>query len=305
MSGAHTATAQPVRLSYEGDPTCADRSRLEREVIIRNPTVRWTSQSESALEAEVRVTTTPAGTAGSLLLRPPGGAEVRREIKGRDCDEVLEAIGLIIALSSIERDQMPSTEQETPSPPPPPPAPSATSSPRAERQWAFGGGVQALAAMGVSPSPMPGVAAFLDLTRSGEGFSPSLRLGMLEAIRTGLEEPEGTTSFRVVAAVAEICPAALGISDSWLFRPCVHGSYGVLRASGSVAGNVNTERHPWATLGVALRLEWAWSEIASVELSGGPSAALVRSQFWLGERVFHETAPVGGWLGLGLVVRLD
>ena len=152
---------------------------------------------------------------------------------------------------------------------------------------------------------MPGVAAFLDLTQSGEGFSPSLRLGMLEGIRTGLQEPEGTTSFRLVAGVGELCPAALGNSGSWLFRPCLRGSYGVLRASGSVAGNVTTEQHPWATLGVALRLEWAWSKIASVEFSGGPSAALVRSRFLLGERVFHETAPVAGWLGLGLVVRLD
>ncbi len=303
LTESHVASAQPVRLTYYGGPTCPDRSRLEHEVAVRNPAVRWTAQGGVALDAEVRVTTTPAGTTGSLVIRPPGSAEVTREIRGRDCDEVLEAVGLIIALSSTERDQAPSTRDEAPrSPPPAPSAPSKTPEPR---RWAFGGGVQAVALMGVAPSPMPGVSASLDLTRAGEGFSPSLRLGLHEAIRTGLQEPEGNTAFRLVAGAAEVCPAVLGSGESWLIRPCVHGTYGVLRASGSAAGNVSTERHPWATVGVALRLEWAWSKIASVELAGGPSAALVRSRFLLGERVFHETSPVAGWLGLGLVVRLD
>ena len=303
LSGTQAASAQPVRLRYQGDPTCSDRLQLEHEVIVRNPSVRWASPTGDALEADVTVTTTPAGTTGTLVMRPPGSAEVTREIRGRDCDEVLEAIGLIIALSSIEREQKPPSPEAAPAPSPPPP--SEPSLPEPARRWAFGGGVQAAGLMGVAPSPMLGVSAFLDVTRSGEGFSPSLRLGVQEAIRTGLREPEGTTSFRLAAAAAEICPLALGSGESWLFRPCVHGSYGSLRATGSVAGTVSTERHPWAMVGGALRVEWAWSRIASAELAGGPEAALVRSRFFLGERVFHETATVAGWLGVGLVVRLD
>jgi hypothetical protein len=302
-SGAHTAFAQPVRLNYVGDSTCSNQSQLEHEVIIRNPAVRWTTESRPALEADVRVTTTPTGTTGVLVMRPPDGEKVTRKIRGRDCDEVLEAIGLIIALSSIERDQEPPARKETPAAPPA--APIVPSTPPEIRRWAFGGGVQAVALVGVAPSPLPGVGAFFDVARSGDGFAPAFRLGVQEAIRTGLREPEGTASFRLVAGVAELCPVALGVSDSWTLRPCAHASYGSLRASGSVSGNVTTESHPWATAGLALRLEWAWSRIASIELAGGSSAALVDSQFWLEGRAFHETAPVTGWLGLGLVVRLD
>jgi len=302
-SAAHTASAQPVRLDYAGDSTCAERSQLEHEVTIRNPAVRWTTESEPALEADVRVTTTPTGTTGVLVMRPPDGEEVTREIRGRDCDEVLEAIGLIIALSSIQRHQESPAREETPAGPPAAPGPPST--PPEVHRWAVGGGVQTVALVGVAPSPLPGVGAFFDVARTGDGFAPAFRLGVQEAIRTGLREPEGTTSFRLVAGVAELCPVALEVSESWTLRPCAHASYGSLRASGSVAGNVTTESHPWAAAGVALRLEWAWSRIASIELAGGPSAALVQSRFWLGERVFHETAPVTGWLGLGLVVRLD
>jgi hypothetical protein len=212
---------------------------------------------------------------------------------------VIEGAALIIAVIVSHRIEV--REPVEPVDAVPETAPRAE--PTAPLEWRFGAGASASLLEGIAPGPLPGAGGFLEFSTMRQGLSPSVRVGLHHSFATPFTTHGTRATFGLTSGVVTACPLAWLPANDWAVRPCVAGSYGSLVASGSGTA-APTERHPWASVGGALALEFGPLPELSFELRTAVEAAVVSSRFMTGDAVLHETAPVSGRLSLGIIGHL-
>jgi hypothetical protein len=295
----------PVRINFAGAPGCNDPRLLEREIGRRAETVVITADADAPTSIDVRVANGVRRVDSVLVIDRPGHARVTRAVTGVDCDEVIEATALIIVvlLTSSPEDEESAEPPPSPPPPPPPsppspPPPPPPPPPESRLTWRFGGGSAGALLLGVAPELLPGVEPFLELTTWRPGWSPAFRIGFRQAWRGDFATDETRVSFRLAAGTANACPVAWLPASRLAFRPCLVASVGSLEASA-----YRTERHPWLGVGGGIRLEAELLRFLAIDVQAASEVAGTQGRFHLDGTRFHETAPVVGWLEVGLAAR--
>jgi len=305
-----------VGLGYRAPAGCSERDELVRQLRARTARARVVAEGgEADWQFRVDIGASPGRAEAQLGIRDPEGRDSSRRLVGRDCDELVEALGLIVALTvdaeartdpvsklSAATDGPPSEETTSE------PARDADGAAEAElpptSHWAYGGGVQGIAVSGVAPGVLPGVAGFVDAAKAGDAWwLPAARLALRRAQAGGFQADGGTAAFRVTTAGLELCPTRLPPSTSVGLRPCVFGEVGMLRATGSNTIEPRSVSHRWIGLGPSARLELVPVSGLVFEARVAAEIPLVRARFLFAPEVFHEIDPVTLVVALGVAAR--
>jgi hypothetical protein len=324
-AGSARAESRSVRIDYEAVPSCPDERRFVE--LARDRVREWATIDERGeLVARARTEKLNGAFVGRLSLEDAaGGASLgERTIQDADCEEVVLALALFLAVALEAEATHPrapaSTVAETPPvehrvdvrraanlPPRPPPAQKGDAS---AIRWGL-----AARAHGVT-GRMPGVAAGAALAiELGPRWTSALRpfggVGVDVVPYSERSEGRGHVELGWGAVFGRVC-AGLDVSgrrtsdDRGWIEPwaCARVEAGGLRAASRGYAVNRTEYLPWyaagAEAGVALRL----SQLISVGAFLHAAAPIVRHELVLGDlRVFR--APIlTGEAGLELKVRI-
>ena len=341
LGAASESSVATVRLDVRAGQGCTLRTDLAARVTARTPRVRFT-EAEDALVAKV-VFTVPksGGVVGELKLADQSGRTVTRRLLARSCDEAVDALALILAvtldptsaqsLSPSEPSEAPaSSSADSPKPPssavpsrivpkpearPPTPAePSSKSTPPSLVSAApfpetipsrprAGIYLAGQALSGPAPAMMPGISLYAlgALDRSGP-WSPALILGITHAWRSGLSERGGAASFVLDAASLDACMLRARLSVVEV-RPCASAMVGRLTASGSRTTAAAAASRPFATVGGTAVLGAGLGSMLELSLRLAVGATLIRDSYEFQPTVFHRAASVTTQASLGIGMR--
>ena len=303
-----------VELSYQAPEGCSAREELVRQVRARTGRARLVAEGQPEWRFHVVVQPSPGRAESHLMIRDPEGRESSRALVGRDCDEVVEALGLIVALT-VDADARtepvseltPATEERsTPGTTTQPATGSGgvAAQPHATPRWTYGGGVHGMVVSGIAPGVLPGVAAFVDAAKTGDAWwLPAARLSLRRAQAGGFRAEGGTAAFRVTSAGLELCPPRLPSVAIVGLRPCVFGEAGTLRATGSNTIEPRSVDHRWIGWGPSARFELIPVDGLILEVRVAAEIPVVRARFLFAPEVFHEVDPVVLVAGLGVAAR--
>jgi hypothetical protein len=314
-AGAEEGAA--VGLGYQAPRGCSERRELVRQLHARTARAHVVPEGGvSDWQFHVVVGTSPGRAEAHLVVRDPEGRESSRELVGRDCEELVEALGLIVALTIDAEARTDPVSELTP-------ATGALPSEEAARDsvqsydgagteekapashWTYGGGVHGTAVSGIAPGTLPGVVGFVEATTAGDAWwLPAARLALRRAQAGGFQAEGGTAAFRITTAGLELCPTRLPAARSFGLRPCVFGEVGVLRATGSNTIEPRSVDHRWIGLGPSFRLEFVPVTGLVLEARVAAEFPAVRGRFLFAPEVFHEVDPVVLAAGLGVAARL-
>lgn len=321
FSGAAVAQAPeaavPLHLELSGPADCSDRADLIARIRRRTDGIRFVEQPGDVRSIQIQIQTLPDALSARFTLSKPGGAPSVRRLRARDCDEVLDALALITAVTIVPRSALQAPIERAPPEPAGTPsrpaedraaaqaAPAAKPEPTPTPAFWFAPHVAGEVVLGPAPDPLPGIAlgasAGLHL---GQGWSPAVRLSVGRAERGDFEQPGGRATFRLDSATLEACPLWFG---SWPvgvgLRACALAAAGRLHASGADTDNPRSVARPWWLLGGSLVVQLyptsAW-EISARVAGGFP---LLRDQFQFRPEIFHEVPLVTGRVGLWIGYR--
>ncbi|HEY8945717.1 MAG TPA: hypothetical protein VIM73_15715 [Polyangiaceae bacterium] len=291
---------EPYRLVFTSSTPCRDPGDFTRQLESRTTHLRPALGSEPAVTIVVDLGATAELTRGQLVLRSPDGSLTVREVPGVDCQEVLAAMALIVALELEGR-------------PAPPPPTSAPQTPRAS----FAVGARLVATAGAVPEFAPGFGVFAEVVFPDSGLvTPSLRIAG-HRTRSTQEEPESEASepgetasaeFELLTARFSACPLRWAPNEHFNLRPCALIEFGQLRARGE---NV-VDREPetallWSAGGLELAAEVLPLGPLTLGAEGAVLVPFVRDGFYFdpeGENeLVHRVSRVGFTAAIGAGIR--
>jgi hypothetical protein len=302
---------QPFRLEYWAEGHCPDAIEFARQIQTRAPRLRPAEADEPALGFYAELVERRGSATGRLTARTPDGREVRREVRGATCDDVVTALALIAAVAADPSQPVaaPATGAE-PASPAQPAAPARhhvqddlpveeLEPPDPALRWTFGVGGGLSFDSSIAPSPGYGLGVEFDA--EGKGGSALRPLFGLSAIRAA------ASSFTWLAFRGTVCPLRLPEATPLFIRPCLFLDAGVLQGNVSLDGSSPDESKSWFAAGGFARVEALADEVLSFQLDGGVTAALKRDTFDAGSgdgSAFR--VPSSGILGrIGLSYRFQ
>ena len=169
--------------------------------------------------------------------------------------------------------------------------------------WDWSVGAQAGLTSGVIPQTMFTVPVFLDVSRrSGDLFSPALRLRFERADSGTVSVVGAGADFTWTAGSADLCPVSWA---PWRLRfwPCTRVEAGVLQAVGAEVTPTRSDARPWLTAGAALRARVTIYGPLFAEIEGTAFAPIIRDRFFVEPDTTIQRAPAvaaAGGAGLGV-----
>jgi hypothetical protein len=288
---------------------------------------------EQAAEHSVRVeivNEAGGGVLGRALLVLSGNA-VERELRAERCEEVVEALALVVAIlidpnadtrpitvasaqpavAAAAPDPAPATPPvPTPKDPPPkrPPPPKPARPPEPAHPpgpgFRFIAGAHAAAEGGAAPELMLGPRVFFGMDVHGDGPWPSsLRLSGARLFSRRLRDQAGSAKLTLDLARLDAC--FVRVHEGRLaLEPCVGGAVGALRVDGSHPLGGRDHLLVWADAGALVRASVMVVDRIVGEVEIGADVPLVQYRYaFEGRPAVFKTARVGMHLGLGLGVR--
>lgn len=304
LAGGQALAVEPLRLTFAGAPGCDDAGAFAREVERRTDAVAWTTDERASTAVGLRILTEPGRLESVLTIEQSGRAPVVRTVTAQSCEEVLEASALIVAILLTPRHLEPHAPPAPTTPPVTPPEPVPTPPPERRSRWQYGGGTTGQIIAGVAPRAMPGVEAFLNATRRGEGWRPAFRVALRHSWAADVALSETKATFQLSTVSATLCPLALLPSESWTLRTCAVASYGSLEVASGWSGANRAQRHPWSGVGGSLLLEVSLLPVLALELETSSEIAGFQSRLWFDDLLVHRAGQVASRASLGLAVRL-
>lgn len=275
-----TPPRERVHLAYEAPPACAARATLEAAVAARAPAVVFTPPADDARVFAVVITETDAGYRGSLAVGSTGGT-ASRELAAARCDDLVQALALVIALA-IDPAALSAPPSITA--PPPPPAVVRPSPWRAAAL--IGGGVSG----GVTPGAAPAVAVEARLVRRGLGHAA------LTALLGGSERSvgDGDAAFRWLAGRGSLCWQWLhGAIDA---DACGHLEMGAINADGMGIARAHEAARTWLAPGAHAAARWTGRRFL-LEAQGGVSVPILRDRYYFDPGgTIHRTWIATPWI---------
>ncbi|HEY3498386.1 MAG TPA: hypothetical protein VGK73_27015 [Polyangiaceae bacterium] len=316
LAAQPAADADAVRASvdYVAPPGCGSRAELVTRITRRSERVRIDTEA-SPRRLRVEIAGDGERFAARLELEQPSGRRSSRTLAASSCDEALEAVALVAALS-LDPTAKTAPEAELPQAVPtstatlPPPAPQLEpAAPPAESAETihFRASLSLLgsAVWGPAPAALPGVglSTALGLERDSI-FAPALRLTYVHFGRGGFipDEGVGEASFQLDQGSLELCPLRLGGRRAAV-APCLLATGGRLLATGSGAVEVQRHSRPWWVLGGSVWGVLRPGGALELSLAAWLGIPLIRDTFQFDPaepaHVVHEVPGVSAGLGLG------
>jgi hypothetical protein len=323
-AGAQSAYEEVAYTAVVGCPTA---ETFSQQIAARTPMFREHT-AEHALRVQI-VSDPDGGVIGraSLVL---SGNVVERELRAVRCEEVAEALALVVAiLIDPNADTRPFSEANTPpvvapQPPvavPPPPPPTAENPPPQRRQlleperspmparspgppYRFMAGAHAAAEGAAAPELTLGPRVFFGIEVNGAWPWPSsLRLSGARLFSRRLRDDVGSAKLTLDLGRLDVCFLRLA-KGRLALAPCVGADVGVLRVDGSHPRGGHDHRLVWAAAGALGRGSLALSERFVGEVEIGADIPLVQYRYaFEGRPPIFKSARVGMHLGLGLGVH--
>jgi hypothetical protein len=281
---ADDKTDEVVELRYTAPPECPTREALLPQISARTPNVRFEPRPGEARRVfEITITTTEGSYAGTLVV----DSTADKQLSAARCDDLATALALVTALAI---DPMAST----PTLPPPRPTPPKLSEARPRTMdVALGVGVDA----GITPDPL-----FAGIIEGRRSWS---RLAIDVAVLLGRDSTTSngsTATFTWLTARPAACMRFP--SDRIELGACGHIELGLVRAAGMEIVNGRDLNRLWLATGVSGNVRYPVTSRGFGQLQIGASVPLTRDRYRFNPGiVIHETAPVTGWLVVGLGVR--
>jgi hypothetical protein len=327
LLGAAELLAQPaerapdvVRASVEftAPEGCGSRADLIARITRRSERIQFVAEPEPPRKLAVAIAAEGEALVATLELEQPSGRRSSRTLRAATCDEALEAVALVAAVSL---DPTASTAPERELPPTPPPAAETPAAPVTqapaskavtapdEQSETLNIGVAAVvlgqASWGPAPSLLPGIGfALAVVLDTGTPFSPMARASYVHSGGGGFNPETGTgqAAFELNQGALELCPVRFGSRSAAIF-PCPFFTGGRLLAQGSETLEAETHSRPWWVVGGALLALFRPVGPLELQLSGSVGIPLIRDTFQFGpadpEHVVHEVPGAVFVLGLG------
>jgi hypothetical protein len=322
LVATRTVQAEPptsVAMDYQGTPGCPDGAWFIGRVRARTNRVAFEPGTRS-LALLIRVDAD--ALEGRLDLRAPGPDPLVRTARGKTCDEVADALALILAMAldptvtpsspapaapaappsvqtpPAEPPRVPVASAPPPVPAPLPPLPS-THQARPKALVVDIGAGPAVAG-GMAPTPSFGGFLFLEVSTKATGpWAPAVIVvaEVDHAPTTHTHENGAYGSFTRGLARLEACPLRFPPWPTLGVRACGAFEYGMLAGKGEI---VRTGR--WVAPALGLRAEWRPYPAVLLVLDGLVARPLVRDRFFFAPpdiTVYQVPAwAVGATLGM-------
>lgn len=304
-----TPESVPVRVRAELGLDCPSAESFLTRILARTPRARRAEATETGRQFELSVSPNGAAHQGTLVVQ--GGAEpTRREVVADSCEEVIEALALVAALT-IDPDAvtspLPNRRVQAAAPLPAAPCPAAPepavpeacpgvatvpalpvttvvpaehpSPPRTRedsaspRGFRVSAGLQAELAVGpTSPQILPVGRLWVGGGPLKDGrFAPTVGVSAAFGSRS-VESSAGGADFTWMAFRLDGCAFDFLPGERWALRPCMSAEAGILNGKGRPPAGVMAESHlkPWAAAGFLARLESRPLGPLLFRLEGGP-----------------------------------
>jgi hypothetical protein len=289
--------------SYDAPPECPTAAAFSARVEARTRLYRT---EPVALDVALHAEGGSGGTRGRLVVQHAGNV-TEREIAGRDCDEVVEALALIAAITiDPTADTSPHPTAHAEAPPAAAPAPTPTPVSEAPATWHVEPGVAFVVDGALAPDPSFGERAFVSYARD----SPAAPLSALGLAATFVQSgtvstgPDQSAAFELYTLRLEACTFGLARGILRLV-PCVFGEGGVLRAQGTHPAESLDQRVGWAAVGPLGSLSARVLRVLDLRADLGAVVPLTRYRFrFIDEPTVTETPSVAVTAAVGVAVAI-
>ena len=304
-----------VRLQLEDEAACAIEPPLEQRIRLRSARIAFPSlASKATVHARLLKPAPLEPYLAQLAIREAAQAEYRREIRADSCDELLDAIAVVVALR-LDPPVAPLSGDPVSAEPPQPPSEPSSSLPAAAAdpfrndrvpskttvQVSFG--VGPALALGPAPVVMPGVVASTALRAKsavpGVAFNPALGLSGMYYGRAGMTSAWGDATLVLAAARLELCPLSHQDSGFSGFL-CGFGDIGQLQAKGRRTHAPAEFSRLWAVLGGSGVLSYSIHPHLSLTATVSVGSPLRRYTLQFEDERLHRTASVVSAVSVGL-----
>jgi hypothetical protein len=319
---------EPIRLDYQSGPGCPDEASFVARIRARTQRAHLVTEGESAREFDVRIAASgrPSGPSGTVTVVNHGHAEGARSVSAGTCEEVADALSLIVALALAPRalapaapeppsSTVPSSAPAPPRSPPSTPSPSgedlpspATSDAAVKRGPGplghhFFGEVDFVVATGVTPVTLFGGSPSVGWRSTGASLvGLSVRAAFLR-IGTGPQAASGA-AVRFTWTVGRVDGCGLFWPDRRLRAGgCARIESGLLDGTGEGIVGARTQHAAWVTVGTLARIEWTFVGPLLLDLEAGPTFRTVSGRFTFYPDTTVYQVPIVGLdaeAGLGL-----
>ncbi len=316
-----------ARLELVAPADCATLSELEQRVAIRSDRIRFVEEPERvrALRAEIKPIDERT-VAATLNVVEPDGRRSARRILTHTCDEALDALALVVAVTldpnsafsapvpprettsaPLPSTPAPSTSQSVA----PPPPPSASPPPNAPTLWLPSAGISFEGIYGPPPGVLPGGSVYLRLDWERHApISPSFVLTGSHFQRDGYHaKGGGVADFALDQLKLEACPLRQLLAKGQrltqaMVHYCAMGTGGILRAGGVQSYDPRTRRRPWWVLGGSAVLTVRPTDILDIIATVSLGYPLIRDKFRFNPPNFYEVKGISltSALGVGLTL---
>lgn len=322
-SAAAVPPGQPFRLEYWAHGQCPDAVEFARQIQTRAPLLRPAEGDEPALGFYAELDARGGSATGRLTARSPDGREVKREVRGATCDDVVTALALIAALAAdpdqpveaprthVTRAARRGPTRSLDSPPgdePPPEELSEPIVPELIPRWTFGVGGGVEFDSSIAPSPGSGLGVAFDAEGpGGSALRPLFSLSANRASAATTQTAGGNAAFTWLAFRLTGCPFRWPEQTPLFIRPCGFFDAGDLEGNVSLGALSSDVNHSWFALGAFARIEALVGEVVSFQLDGGVIAPLQHDEFRAGDGApLAFRIPATGILGrIGLSYRFQ
>jgi hypothetical protein len=317
LAPADDARAQPsaegaeLRVEYTVPVGCPDEAAFRRRLDARLHEAPPPRAGRAPRALAVHVVTSSRGYSGELRVRDADLAESSRTVEGATCDELVDALTFLSAVSMgvLTREPAP------PVAPPPaatPPAPTplqrdaAATRGEAPSRTTIAFGAGAVTSSFVGPGVGVGVEAFVEVGRDGPGlFAPALRLSGARAFGSSIDAGGGAASLTLTSARLEGCPVRFRASPTLAFSPCLGARVGALTGDASAIARAHAETELWLSADLIGRVQWTpLAPWLALEAQIGASVPLLRYEFqFLPSTILYQLPAIGWVSGVGLALR--
>ncbi|MGK3964197.1 hypothetical protein WMF01_26830 [Sorangium sp. So ce1667] len=183
--------------------------------------------------------------------------------------------------------------------------PSQSSGEPREKRLRFALGIHGSVDGASAPTLSPAIALFADAWyRTGEVFSPSLRVWFSHARSSTTPIGIARARFQLTKGRLDVCPVDLPLFAGAGITPCATYELGVLHAEADYDPDAPSEytehSRPWSTPGLLGRFHIEPTDWLRIEVQGGAMFPTVRDvYYYIPDSAIYAIPAVGGFFGAG------
>jgi hypothetical protein len=300
MGASDDRLAIPVHLAVVVSDDCPGREVFVDRLKARSARIREARADEPAPSMQVELRAEEGQVVGELAFYPIEGPlhgqELRRHVRGADCESVATSLALVAAVILD-----PGATESAGPPAVPPPTLAPMRSPRSNR-LSLGAALET--AMGLGPDPAVVPRAFVDFELPAPLGAASLRLSFGRSYAQTIDTVAGSAEITFTDARLEPC-LDIWSPASWRIRGCGIVEGGMLSGAGTRTKNPLSENRSLVELGLGLRPTWIVRDSFSLGLLAGASAPVARYRFYFAspDTTAYRVAAWSALVELSMAVR--